>query len=288
MLFVVADTAPPPAVHAPAPVRQQRLALSTGVELDVIESGDPHGLPLLLLHGISDSAPSMRPIMRELPPGIRAIAVTQRGHGDSAKPAGPYTTDAFVADAVAVMDRLGVEKAIVFGHSMGSVVAQRLAVKHPERLSALILEGAFPTLANNPDVKAFYDSAIAPLTGPLDAATAREFQLSTMAKPVPPAFLDLVSTEAQKLPAHAWKGILQDMMAADRSDDLRRVKVPTLILWGDQDSFTKAEHQKVLTDKIAGSKLYVFKGVGHDPHWEEPSVAARLVADFTLAHGTRP
>jgi non-heme chloroperoxidase len=277
-----ADATPPPAIQAPAPVRQQRLALPTGVELDVIESGDPAGVPLILLHGISDSAPSMRPLMNELPAGIRAIAITQRGHGDSDKPAGPYTTDAFVADAVAVMDRLGVKKGVVLGHSMGSVVAQRLAVTHPERLSGLILEGAFPTLANNPDVKGFYDGMIAPLTGPLDPATAREFQVSTMARPVPPAFLELVVAESQKLPAHAWKAILQDMMAADRSDDLRGLRVPTLILWGDQDAFTKAEHQKVLTEKIAGSRLHVFEGTGHDPHWEEPAAAARLIADFTL------
>ena len=261
-----------------------RINISPGVELDVLQSGDPGGAPLLLLHGLSDSNASMRVLMGELPKTIRAIAITQRGHGDSSKPPGPYTTDAFVADALTALDRLGVRRAVIFGHSMGSIVAQRLAARHPERVAGLVLEGAFPGLKGNAEVQAFYDEAIAGLTDPIDPAFAREFQASTIARPVPPAFLDLIIAESCKLPARAWKQSLADMMSFATDAELARIEAPTLLLWGDQDGFVRRADQDRLLAGIKGSALTVFEGTGHDPHWEEPRRVAELIAIFVARH----
>jgi non-heme chloroperoxidase len=263
-----------------AQIMRTRIAVSPGVELDVIQSGDPTGVPLLLLHGLSDSNASMRVLMDDLPKGIRAIAVTQRGHGDSSKPEGPYTADAFVADAVAVMNRLGVRRAVIYGHSMGSVVAQRIAARHPDRTAGLILEGAFPGLKGNAAVDSFYAESIAGLTDPIDPAFAREFQASTLVRPVPPAFLDLVSSETCKLPARAWRQILRDMMGFATDDELAAVRVPAILLWGDRDTFVTRADQDRLLSAIRGSTLTVFEGTGHDPHWEEPKRVADVIAMF--------
>jgi non-heme chloroperoxidase len=263
---------------------RSRITVSPGVELDVVLSGDPAGVPLLLLHGISDSNASMAVLTDQLPASVRAIAVSQRGHGDSSKPAGPYATDAFVNDAIAVLDRLGVRRAVVFGHSMGSVIAQRLAARHPGRVAGLILEGAFPGLKGNPIVEGFYAEAIAPLTDPIDPGFAREFQLSTIARPVPPAFVDLITAESCRLPARAWKQILRDMMTFDTSADLSRIKAPTILLWGDRDGFASRADQDRLVAGIAGSALTVFVGTGHDPHWEEPKRVADMIGVFIARH----
>lgn len=265
-------------------IMRTRITTSPGVELDVTQSGDPTGIPLLLLHGLSDSNASMQVLMDELPRGIWAIAVSQRGHGDSSKPAGPYTTEAFMADAVAVLDRLGVRRAVVFGHSMGSIVAQRLAVEHPDRVAGLVLEGAFPGLKGNPAVEGFYAAEIAGLSDPIDAQFARDFQLSTIARPVPPAFLDLVTAEACKLPARAWKAIFQDMMSFETTQELAAIRAPTLLLWGDQDSMVLRGDQERLVSGIRGAELVVFEGTGHDPHWEEPARAGALIAAFVQRH----
>jgi non-heme chloroperoxidase len=288
MLALDMPPPPPPAICRPAPSKvtfmSSRIALPTGVELDVIQSGDLNGVPVLLLHGISDSAPSMRPFMENLPRGVRAIAISQRGHGDSSKPAGPYTTAAFVADAAAVLDHLRVRRAVVLGHSMGSVVAQRFAIDHPDRTLGLVLEGAFPTLKGNPDVAAFYEAEVAPMQGFMPAEQARGFQESTLGRPVTPAFLQLVVAESQKLPARAWKAILTGMMSEDFTPELRRVAAPTLLLWGDKDGFARAEDQQRLLAAIPGSRMVTFEGTGHDPHWEEPERAARVVGEFVLTH----
>ena len=270
------------------PYLTARLALPTGVELEVIQSGDRGGVPLLLLHGLSDSAPSMRPLMEHLPRGFRAIAVSQRGHGDSSKPEGPYTVEAFVADAAAVLDRLGLRQAVVFGHSMGSVIAQRFAMAYPQRTLALILEGAFPGLKGNAAVDAFYDEHIASLPDAIHPAFAREFQESTLAKPVSPDFLELIVSESCKLPGHAWKAILHDLMALDTGPDLGRIRAPTLLLWGDQDTFAGAAEQQRLVDGIPDAVLKRFCRTGHDPHWEEPARAARLISDFVARRAPAP
>jgi non-heme chloroperoxidase len=259
-----------------------RISVSPGVELDVIQTGSLAGVPLLLLHGLSDSALSMAPLTDALPPQIRAIAVSQRGHGDSAKPQGEgYTTDALAADALCVLDRLGVRRAVVFGHSMGSVVAQRLAVSHPDRVAGLVLEGAFPGLKGNPAVEGFR-AEIEALTDPIDPAFARGFQESTIARPLPAAFMDLITAESCKLPARAWRQILDDMAGCDTTGELSAVEVPALLLWGDRDGFVTRADQDRLLAALPQATLEVFEGTGHDPHWEEPARAARSITHFVL------
>ena len=255
-----------------------RITVSPGVELDVVQSGDPTGVPLLLLHGITDSNASMRPLMDALPKGVRAIAVTQRGHGDSSKPVGPYTSAVMAADAVAVLDRLAVRRAVVFGHSMGSIVAQRFALAYPDRTAGLILEGAFPGLKGNAAVDAFaLEIADLPV---IDATFAREFQVSTLARPLPPAFLDLIVAESQKLPANAFREIIRTQRQEDLTPELPRIAAPALLVWGDRDAFVPRGDQDRLLAGLRDVRLEVFEGTGHDPHWEEPARVGALVADF--------
>lgn len=261
-----------------------QLNVSIGVDLDVIQSGDPAGVPLVLLHGLSDSNVSMRLLMDRLPNWIRAIAITQRGHGDSSKPAGPYAVSAFVADLNTALDRLGVSRAFILGHSMSSVIAQRFAIRHPERVSGLVLVGAFPGLRGNPAVADFYEAEIAGLEDPIDPAFALAFQESTLSQPVPPPFLDLVVRESLKLPANAWREILQDLMADDTTADLAGVSAPTVLLWGDQDGFVSRQDQERLLSALPNAALSVFEDTGHAPHWEAPAPFAQQLTDFIRRH----
>lgn len=291
-MLPIHDLQPPPeppaaiaqAQPSKAIIMRTRITVSPGVELDVLQSGDPAGVPVLLLHGISDSAPSMRPLMEALPADIRAIAVTHRGHGDSSKPAGPYTIDAMAADAEAVLDRLGIDRAVVLGHSMSSIVAQRFAATRSRRVAGLILVGGFPGLKGNAAIDAFYDADIAGLQDPIDPQFARAFQESTLSRPVPPAFLDFVTNESCKLPAPAWKALFQDMMRIDTTAELASIRTPTLLLWGDQDAFVTLADQQRLLAGLEGSALRTFTGVGHAPHWEDPQRAAQVIAVFIQRH----
>jgi pimeloyl-ACP methyl ester carboxylesterase len=258
------------------------IALTTGVSLRYVEQGDPLGVPVLLLHGITDSWRSFELVLPHLPASVRAFALSQRGHGDADRPATGYRPQDFAADLAAFMDGIDLERAVVAGHSMGASIAQRFAIDHPERTLGLVLVGALPTWRGHPDFAALWDSAVSTLTDPIDPSFVRAFQESTLAGPVPPEFLETVVRESLKLPARVWRAVLREgLLEPDFSGALGKIRAPTVVLWGDQDSMT-AGGQDSLVRAIDGSQLVVYAGAGHALHWEEPE---RFAADLaTFAH----
>jgi len=254
------------------------VTLPTGVRLNYVERGDPRGTPLILLHGYSDSRRSYDRILPLLPSSFHVFAVTHRGHGDSGKPEAGYTPSHFAADLAAFLDTMRIESAVIVGHSMGSTVAQRFAIDYPSRTRALVLEGAFFPSPNNAAIQEFFQT-VRTFTDPIDAKVVREFQQSTLTRPVPSAFFETIVHESLKVPAHVWKAALEPYLTVDFSNRLKDVAVPTLLIWGDRDGFTGRGEQDRLNRALAGSRLTVYSGTGHCPHWEEPErFAADLVA----------
>jgi non-heme chloroperoxidase len=253
------------------------LELPSGIGLPFVEQGDRSGVPVLLVHGYTDSWRSFEGVLAHLPGSVRALAVTQRGHGDADRPVDGYRPCDFAADLAAFMETLNLGPAIVVGHSMGSYVAQRFALDHPERILGLVLIGSFTTVRGNPAVVDLWASAVSKLLDPIDPDFVAEFQRSTLARPVPQTFLDTVVEESLKVPARVWRAALQGMFMADHSGELQKIRAPTLIVWGDRDEFFSRHDQDALAAAIAGSQLVVYPGAGHAPHWEEPE---RLAADL--------
>lgn len=259
------------------------------LRIPFVEQGDLTGMPILLLHGYTDSWRSFEPLLRRLPRGLRAVAPTQRGHGDAGRPAEGYGQRDFAADALALMDALGIGRALVVGHSMGSQVAMRLAQDHPDRVLGLVLIGAFASLGRNAAVREFWDGAVRHLTDPVDRGFVEDFQRSTLARPVPPEFFETVVRESLKLPARVWRAVLRDLMEAGNEPDAAGIAAPTLLLWGDGDGFCPREEQERLASGIAGARLVALEGTGHAPQWEEPDRVAAEIAAFadTLADAGR-
>lgn len=118
------------------------VALANEVELQYVEQGDSSGVPTILLHGYTDSWHSYELVLPHLPKSIHAFALSQRGHGDSERPATGYHPRDFAADVAAFMDARKIERAVIVGHSMGSYIAQCFAVNYPERMLGLVLVGS--------------------------------------------------------------------------------------------------------------------------------------------------
>ncbi len=268
-----------PHAHHPAMPAEKQVTLPDGTRLVYVERGDPNGTPVVLLHGYTDSRHSYDRVLPQLPSSLRVFAVTQRGHGGSDKPVGSYASDVFARDVAAFLDAVGVERAVIVGHSMGSTVAMRFAVEYPQRTRALVLEGAFmPRFAN--DEVARFLGEVSTLKDPIDPAFVRDFQQSTLAQPVPVEFFETIVGEALKVPAHVWKAALEPYRTTDFSAALAKIDVPTLIVWGDRDAFTGRAEQDALIQAIAGSRLMIYSGAGHSPHWEEPQRFADEIAAF--------
>jgi pimeloyl-ACP methyl ester carboxylesterase len=245
-----------------------RVHLTTGVTLDVVLCGPADGEPVLFLHGFTDSWFSFSRVLELLPSGVRAIVPTQRGHGKSGKPDAGYQVADFAADAVALLDTLRVDRATVVGHSMGSFIAQRLAAEHPSRVTRLVLVGSGTTARMPPVIE--LAGAVKDLKDPVGVDFIRDFQMSTIHRAVPDAFLERVIRESTKVPAHVWRDVLAGLISNEGQTELDRITAPTLVVWGDQDAFWPREAQDGLARAIRDARLVVFGGTGHAPHWEEP------------------
>jgi non-heme chloroperoxidase len=255
------------------------IQLSTGVRLPYLEQGNPAGVPMVLLHGYSDSSRSFELLLPHLPDSVHAYALTQRGHGGADKPVRGYGPDHFAADVAAFLDAVGVETAVIVGHSGGSYAAQRFALDHPDRTLGLVLIGSFQAFRENPGVLEL-EQAIADLTDPVDREFVREFQESCVARPVAADFMEAIIDGSSRVPARVWKAYLEDILAADVPTKSGTIGAPTLIQWGDQDAFVPRSDQDALLAAIPRARLSSYRGTGHCPHWEEPERAAAEIAAF--------
>jgi non-heme chloroperoxidase len=251
--------------------------LSTGVELPYVERGDPAGVPVVLLHGGTDSWRSFEPVLPYLPTSIRAFALTQRGHGDASRPATGYHPRDFAADVAAFLDSQGLETAVVAGHSLGSTVALRFALDYPQHTHGLVPMGTFVRYGTNPVIVEFVDTVVSGLEDPIERGIAREFQESTLAGPISSSILETTINESLKAPARVWRDVFAGLLEDDHVARLDRIAAPTLLIWGDQDAFVPESDQTTLLATIAGSQLEIYRGTGHAVHWEEP---ARFAADL--------
>lgn len=261
----------------------RKVALSTGVTLQYVEQGDRTRVPVVLLHGFTDSWHSFAPVLPHLPASMHALALTQRGHGDAGRPAAGYRTRDFAADVAAFLQALDLGPAIIVGHSMGSTNAMRFALDHPHLTRALVLVGAFAAYRGNPVVGEFWDSAVSQLSDPIDAGFVREFQEGTLARPVPREVVDTAVRESLKVPAHVWRAALAGCLEDDFAHELEGIAAPTLLLWGDRDALVPHADQEALVRAIPGAELVVFHGVGHTPHWEQPQRFAARLGAFVAA-----
>ena len=245
------------------------------------------GIPVLLLHGATDSWRSFERVLPHLPDSIRAIAVTQRGHGDSSRPEGGYRTSDFAADLVALMDELDLETAVIAGHCMGGSVAQRFALDYTERTQGLVLAGTFPTMRGNRDVQELWNSYVSTMTDPVDRCFVVRFQEGTLAQSVPERFFETVIQESLKVPARVWRAVFAGLLQEDFSSELMKLKLPTLIVWGDRDAICLRRDQAVLARNIPTSRLVVYSETGHALHWEEPEHFADDLVEFTIGLNRR-
>ncbi|PWT71289.1 MAG: alpha/beta hydrolase [Proteobacteria bacterium] len=254
--------------------------LKSGIKLQYVEQGDHNGVPMLFLHGFTDSWRSFERILPHLPKSIHAFALTQRGHGDADRPVRGYRTRDFASDVADFMEALELKRAIIVGHSMGSTNALRFAIDYPERTLGLMLVSTFTTYRGNPVIVDFWESGVSRLSDPIDPAFARDFQESTVAQPVPATFIDTAVVESLKVPARVWRAAFEGFLQDDFSRELGRVRTPTLLLWGTQDTLVPRADQDVLVAEISGARLTVYERAGHAPHWEEPERFAADVARF--------
>ena len=244
---------------------------------------------LVLIQGLGFDRHGWEPVLPKLRRHFRLVLVDNRGSGSSGQPAGSFSVADMADDIVAVLDAAGVRRAHLLGASLGGMVAQELAITHPERVEGLVLActtPGWPFAYPMPAASVRLLAATAGLTA--ETALRRHTENALAARTVRsrPELVDrLVEFQRSRPPAST--GILPAQAAAGAryAGRLRqtRIRARTLVLHGSADTVVDPRNAQLLAERIPGATLVTFPELGHLLFWEDPDGFADVVASFLLA-----
>lgn len=251
---------------------------------EVHGSGDP----LLLLSGQSNDHRWWDAVRAGFEARFTTVVLDYRGTGDSDRPdTDSYSTPGFARDTLAVLDHAGIDRAHVYGTSMGGRVAQWLAADHPVRVDRLVLgctsPGAPHGVERGPDVRRALAQS--------DPEGARRVLLELM---YTPGWLRTHPGRTFRtlgdptMPAHARRRHLRASARHDAWDALPRITAPTLVVHGTDDTFNPTANASLLAERIPEARLHLVPGARHAYFEEFADIATPLVLDFLAGGAPRP
>ncbi len=218
------------------------------------------GPPVLLLHGLAASARWWTRVVPALSASHRVHAIDLPSFGESGRGV-RFHLDRVPDQLIALMDEAGIERASIVGHSMGGLIAARMAADHPERVDRLLLVDA-GFLRLDP-------SWLHKVTGPIRAV---RFTRPPLAKLL---MEDLLRVGGVRL-AEATLQLLQ----TDWVDALALIEAPTLVIWGEGDTICPRVIGDAIVARVAGARMVVIPDCGHNPMWERPEAFLEAAAPF--------
>lgn len=260
-------------------IQVKRIPLSTGVELEYAEQGTAGSTTIIFLHGITDSWHSFETVFSYLPADIHAIAISQRGHGNSARPVQGYTTRDFADDVAAFIKQKNLGPVVIAGHSMGGVNAQQFALSYPSLTRGLVIIDSDPAFVNNPGMTEFLNEVMS-LKGSIPRDYMDGFQKATLANPIDSGYYELIVNEGLKCPVFVFQAALKGLIEVNFTQSLKNLEMPVAVFWGDKDAFCLKAGQDNLLSNIKNVTSYVYENTGHALHWEQPARFANDLSAF--------
>jgi pimeloyl-ACP methyl ester carboxylesterase len=255
------------------------------------------GDPLLLVMGLAADSTAWMFQVPDFARRYRAIVFDNRGVGRTSKPAGPYSIHQMADDAAGLLDALDIDRAHVVGVSMGGMIAQELALRHPGRVRGLVLACTFPE--PDADSERQRQFSVAQLGGRITATGETQIDVSAINPLIffqhllPRVFnQSFIDSELPKLlqvfggalqygfSMEAILGQVEAVMGHKATDRLHRITSPTLVLTGDADLLVSPANSDILARNIPGAKLVKIPGGSHGFNFEAPALFNREVLDF--------
>jgi pimeloyl-ACP methyl ester carboxylesterase len=284
-LWAYSPSLPPETLKARYTNDKSRFIDVAGARAHVRDQGNPVGIPLVLIHGAGGSLHVWEGWVRELGSQARLISVDLPGHGlTGAWPRNEYTVEAYTDFVEALVDALKLDRVVLAGHSLGGGVAWTFAATRPNRVSQIILidaagesrDPAWPTRL-----------ARLPIVGEIGIhfrpeRWVRHKLTEAYADPAMVTAERVKRTaELQRFPGNR-EATLQRARTQEALDvaPLKRLALPTLILWGALDRWVPVTDAFRFQIDIRAAKLEIFEKLGHDPMEEDPVATAAAVAAF--------
>ncbi|MBB5233946.1 alpha/beta fold hydrolase [Deinococcus budaensis] len=245
---------------------------------------------VLFLSWLGGSRLGWADVVRELGQDYRALAPDHRDTGDSEACADAFTLADLADDAAAFLRAVAAAPAFVVGLSMGGMVAQHLALRHPELVRGLVLVATTPGgRASTPATERGRAALFLPAE--LPAPERARQALTLMTHPgfteAHPGALAQAAANAERHPmsAESFRRQFQAIRAHDTTAGLARIQAPTLVLHGEHDDLIPLSNAERLAAGIPGAGLRVYPGTGHMPHLERPADFLRDLRGFLETHG---
>ena len=245
------------------------------------------GRPLLLIYGLAGRGSGFAPQAAALSREFRVITFDNRGVGETDQPETPYSIPMMADDAIGLLDALGIERAGVFGISMGGMIAQEVALRHPQRVERLALgcthSGIRRCTPSPPWVTEIFKS----LPGKPREQVVREcvpFNFSNYTIEHRPDFIEaaLPSMVANLQRAHAYALQIQAIYGFDAWDRLPQIAIPTLVLTGQDDVLIPPENSRDIAARIPGARLVEIERAGHLFFLEQADEVNARLREFFL------
>lgn len=247
------------------------------------------GDPLLMIQGYGQYSAHWTTLIPPFAREYRVIIFDNRGTGRSDKPEIPYTMKMMAADARGLMDAIGIDRANIFGVSMGGMIAQEFTLNYPDKVINLVLGctqcgGKQSALPTQEALEFLFSPEIAKLPVEQKARQTTPWLWTKEFIDKHPEAVDIYVDITMKYPTppNGWASQAQAIAGHDTYERLPQIKVPTLAIAGDADRIIPPENSKIIASRIPGAELVIVKNAGHG--FTEAPEATRAILDFLKRH----
>jgi 3-oxoadipate enol-lactonase len=256
---------------------------ANGIQINYELTGKAGAPAVMLSHSLASSMVMWNPQLESLESHFQVLRYDMRGHGDSDAPDGAYTLELLADDAVALLEALKIDKVHFVGLSIGGMIGQGLALNHGARLksiclcdtSAIMPAEAQPILQER--IAAARESGMA---GQVDGTLERWFTPHYL-KENPPE-VEMIRQQIAATPLAGYLGCSEALRGLNYLERLSGIKLPTLIMVGEEDPGTPVAASEAIHERIAGSQLVILPAARHLSNIEQSEAFNQSLMDFLL------